>query len=602
MFGYGSLELLVGAPLLGGGFCLILPERFKDLARIVSLLLSLAVFVGSLFLFINRPGPWQLGQYVILASDNLSSFIALGISFFALTVSVYSMTYPTRSPGRYFGYVLITLASALGAALSVNFIALLVSWGMVAAMLYLLVNIAGTEASAAAAKKAMIIVGGTDAFLIFGIGLIWHMTGSFNIGASKIGLSNVSAYIAYITVAAAGLAKAGAIPFHSWVPEVAEHAPTPVTAYLPASVDKLLGIYLLMRASLSIFTLNDITNLILLIIGAVTIIFAVLFALVQHDMKKLLGYHAVSQVGYMVLGIGSATPIGMAGALFHMLNNSVYKSCLFLSGGNVEHRSGTTDLSKLGGLAKYMPVTFAAFLVASLSISGIPPFNGFVSKWMLYQGVLASAGLCGKLKILWLVAAMFGSALTIASFMKLIHAVFLGRPDGDFAHIKEAPFHMALPVVVLSSICVIFGVGAFILPLPLLIAPAIGSGIIYSGTWQPVPATLLILAGLAIGAGGYLLLRTAKFRRTDTFVGGADQETLGRISGTEFYNTVAGMNMVGRAVRGEARGAFDIYSVSSGIIKAMSRPLSFLHNGILPTYMVWCLLGVIGMIAYIFLR
>lgn len=596
------MELAVGLPLLAGLFCLILPDRFKDLARIVSLLVSMAAFAGSLFLFINKPGPWQLGSNVVLASDSMSSFIAVGIAFFALTVSVYSLTYSTRSPGRYFGYILITLGSALGAAFSVNFIALLVFWGIVAAMLYLLVNIAGTDGSSRAAKKSLIIVGGTDALMMFGIGLIWHITGSFEIGASRIGLSTATAFSAYLAIAAAGLAKAGAMPFHSWVPEVAEYAPTPVAAYLPASVDKLLGIYLLMRASLTIFTMNDAANLILLIAGTVTIVFAVLFALMQHDMKKLLGYHAVSQVGYMVLGIGAANPIAMAGALFHMLNNSLYKSCLFLSAGNVEHRTAETDLSKLGGLAKYMPVTFAAFLVASLSISGIPPFNGFVSKWMLYQGVIVSEGLGGKFKILWLVAAMFGSALTIASFMKLIYAVFLGRPGGGFARIKEAGLSMTMPVIILASICVVFGVGAFVLPLPFLIIPAIGSGISYTGVWQPVPAAILILAGLAIGAGGYLLLMAAKFRRTDTFVGGGDPEAMGRIDGTEFYNTVADMKIVAGIVKNEEAGKFDIYAVSSAILKAMARPLNFLHNGVLPTYMVWCLLGAMGILIFIFSR
>lgn len=602
MAGYNSLEFLIGAPLLAGLFCLILPDRFKNLARAVSLLVSIVVFAGSIYLFVHKPAPWQSGSNIIFASDNMSSFISLGISFFAVTVSVWSLAYSARSLGRYFGYILITLGSSLGAAFSVNFIALLVFWALVAAMLYLLVNIAGTESSAAAAKKAIIITGGTDALLIFGVGLVWQLTGSFEMGASRIELSNMTAFLAYLAIAIAALAKAGAMPFHAWVPEVAEHGPTPVTAYLPASIDKLLGIYILMRASLTIFKLNDIANLILLIVGAVTIILAVLVALVQHDMKKLLGYHAVSQVGYMVMGIGTANPIGMAGALFHMLNHATYKSCLFLSAGNVESRSGTTDLSKLGGLARYMPLTFAAFLVASLSISGIPPFNGFVSKWMVYQGIIASTGLGGKLKILWLVAAMFGSALTIASFMKLIHAVFLGRSDGDFAHIKEVGFSMAMPVIVLASICVIFGVGAFVLPLPLFISPATGFGISYSGTWQPVPATILLLTGLAIGAFGYLLLRSAKFRRTDTFVGGADPDTLGRIAGTEFYNTVTDIKMVGRAVKNEAKGTFDIYSISSNMINAISRPLSILHNGILPTYMVWCLLGVMGMFIYVFLR
>lgn len=602
MYGYNSLEMIVFVPAMAGLFCLILPEKLRDLARVMSPVVSLLAFAACIFLFINRPAPWQFGPAIVLASDNLSSFTALGISFFALIVSVYSITCPVRSPGRYFGYILITLGSALGAAFAANFIALLVFWGIVAAMLYLLVNTKGTESSAAAAKKSIIIVGGTDALMIFGIGLIWHMTGSFNIADSNIPLSGIIAFTAYLALVAAGLAKAGAMPFHSWVPEVAEYGPTPVAAYLPASIDKLLGIYLLARVSLFTFAMNDAAKLLLLTVGSVTIIFAVLFALVQHDMKRLLGYHAVSQVGYMVLGIGTGNPVGIAGALFHMLNNTVYKSCLFLSGGNVEHRSGTTDLSKLGALAGYMPLTFAAFLVAALSISGVPPFNGFVSKWMVYQGVIGIDGPGSKFKIIWLVAAMFGSALTIASFMKLVYAVFLGRPDGDIAHIKEAGPTMVLPVLALAAICVVFGVGAFIIPLPLFIDPVIGSGPVFSGAWQPVTATILLLSGLVIGSAGYALLRGAKFRRTDTFVGGGDPDVMDRIDGTDFYNTVTDIKMIGAAVKREAGGGFDVYSISSAAIRALSRPLSFLHNGVLPTYMVWCLLGALGMLVFIFLR
>ena len=112
----------------------------------------------------------------------------------------------------------------------------------------------------------------------------------------------------------------------------------------------------------------------------------------------------------MVLGIGTGNPIGIAGALFHMLNNAIYKSCLFLTGGSVQHKTGTTNLDKLGGLAKLMPITFTACLIAALSISGVPPFNGFVSKWMIYQGIVELGREGSKLWVIWLAAAMFGSA------------------------------------------------------------------------------------------------------------------------------------------------------------------------------------------------
>ncbi|GAG46575.1 unnamed protein product, partial [marine sediment metagenome] len=234
----------------------------------------------------------------------------------------------------------------------------------------------------------------------------------------------------------------------------------PVTAFLPASLDKLLGIYLLARIAMNLFVMNKAMGTVLLVVGAITIIAAVMMALIQHDLKRLLGYHAVSQVGYMLLGIGTGNPIGIAGGLFHMLNHAIYKSCLFLCGGAVEQKTGTTNLDKLGGLAKVMPITFVTCLVGALSISGVPPFNGFVSKWMVYQGVIELGRQGDKLWIIWLTAAMFGSALTLASFMKLIHATFLGQRANNQASKRTNEVHwtMWLPMVILSGLCIIFGV------------------------------------------------------------------------------------------------------------------------------------------------
>jgi formate hydrogenlyase subunit 3/multisubunit Na+/H+ antiporter MnhD subunit len=196
--------------------------------------------------------------------------------------------------------------------------------------------------------------------------------------------------VAFLALVTAAFAKAGAMPFHSWVPDSGEKAPAPVAAFLPAALDKLLGIYLLARIVLSVFQLNAEMRTLLMVIGAGSILAAVMMALVQHDMKRLLSYHAVSQVGYMVLGIASGVPVAIAGGLFHMLNNVLYKSCLFLCAGAVEKQAGTTDLDRLGGLAKAMPITFISCLIAATAISGIPPMNGFTSKWMIYQGLVDS--------------------------------------------------------------------------------------------------------------------------------------------------------------------------------------------------------------------
>ena len=402
MFNNILVNLIIG-PIVAGTICLFLPDRAKFFAKVIAFLVSLAALAGSIRVFIKKPLILEVAQQQILSVDTLSGFIGIAVSAFAILITIYSFTFIKKSFGQYYGYVLMTLGASLGVAYADNMIAFLIFWGFLAALLYLLVNIHGTDRAAASAKKALIIIGGTDAVMIFGMGLIWHMAGTFAFSKVHLAMTSPLSYCAYFSLAIASFAKAGAIPLHSWLPDVAEDAPTSVTAYLPASLDKLLGIYLLAKVSLLLFVMNGVTNFILAAIGSVTIVFAVLIALVQHDLKKLLGYHAVSQVGYMVLGIGTGNPIGIAGGLFHMLNNTIYKSCLFLSSGSVEERTDTTDLSKLGGLGKYMPVTFACFLIASLSISGVPPFNGFVSKWMVYQGIIESAGARNPFWVVWLV-------------------------------------------------------------------------------------------------------------------------------------------------------------------------------------------------------
>ncbi len=601
----GDLNLLiflVAYPIIAGAACLLVPDKF---ARIVKLAAALAVSVSifvSVFVFMQKPMTWESGRYTVFVADNLSAFVAIAISFFALLVTVYSFGSVERALGRYFGYLLMTLGASYGAVYANDLIALAVFWGFLAVLLYLLVNMNDTEGSSAAAKKALIIIGGTDAAMLFGIALIWGITGTFTMDAIKLKLDGALPYIAYFSIAAAAFAKAGAMPFHSWLPDVAERGPTSVTAYLPASLDKLLGIYLLARASLGLFVMNDVSNLVLLVSGSITIVLAVIFALVQHDMKKLLGYHAISQVGYMVLGIGTGNPIGIAGGLFHMLNNTIYKSCLFLSAGCVEKRTGTTDLAKLGGLAKYMPVTFAAFMVASLSISGIPPFNGFVSKWMIYQGIV-ELGASSHIWIFCLVCAMFGSALTIASFMKLLHAIFLGRKSDSLRDVKEAGVSMTIPIAILAVLCAGFGIFAFAVPLPVVIFPALGiSSPEFLGTWNPVVATILLAAGILFGFLAYAVIKTSKFRTADTFIGGEDPSLLARVTGAEFYDTISDIKPIGGLCERERAGGLDPYIAVRNIVLFFTRAFQRLHNGILPTYLVWALLGMAALFVYIYLR
>jgi len=303
--------------------------------------------------------------------------------------------------------------------------------------------------------------------MMLGIALTYHLAGTFAI--SKISLPmTLGGSIAFVLLMIGAISKAGSMPFHSWIPDAAIDAPLPFMAFLPASLEKLLGIYLLARISLDMFqfTAGSWVSMLMMIVGAATILLAVMMALVQKDFKRLLSYHAISQVGYMILGIGTALPVGIVGGLFHMINHAMYKSCLFLTGGSVEKQAGTTDLKKLGGIGKYMPVTFICFIVAAAAISGVPPFNGFFSKELVYDGAL-------ERHWIFYAAALLGSFLTAASFLKLGHAAFLGKESEENKNVKEAPWQMLVPMITIASFCILFGVYNA-LPLNKLIQPILG--------------------------------------------------------------------------------------------------------------------------------
>lgn len=533
----------------------------------------------------------------------LNSGAFLAASFFALLITLYSFKFMKGNErlGEYYGYILITIGAAAGALFANDYFTLLSFWGVLGATLYMLIGIGGPNA-ASAAKKTFIIVGGSDALMIFGIGTVWLMTRSLQIGIFPITMYGWLPAVAFLSLLAAALAKAGAMPLHTWIPACAESAPIPVTAYLPASLDKLLGIYLLFRMCTDIFqvTPNSPVSILLLAIGSFTIIAGVMAALVQHNIRKLLSYHAVSQVGYMVLGIGTALPVGMAGALFHMLNHTIYKSCLFLSGGSVEKAAGTDELDDLGNLGKFMPMTFISAAVAALSISGVPPFNGFFSKWMIYQGVIDLSG-TSHLWIIWLCAAMFGSALTLASFVKLIHAVFLGQGSGDGPKIKEVPWSMWLPTAFLAALCLIFGVFAASIPLAMFILPSV-KGVMYSGFWDPGLATILIFIGLLAGLLIYWFGRKRSAVIRPAYIGGELlEETSVKVRGSGFYNTIRDYGPLNIIYNFAERKLFDIYDLGSGLVNALYDVFGFLHNGLLHTYIAWMFLGFAVLILFIFL-
>lgn len=594
----------IAVPLIFGLVLFAMRKGFIPIAVLVAslnLVISGWIFlIGDLRFVYKVNGP---AIDLVLTNSRLSSFILSAIAFFTLCVVVYSAGFLKGREGRggYYGNVLLALGAGNGVVLAGDLISLLVFWGFSALTLYNLINCGGPKA-AAASKKAFILVGGCDALMILGVALLFYLTKTFEISGMSVSLSGTLPVLAYLCFAIPAFAKLGAMPLHGWVPDSSAVSPTPVMALLPASLDKLLGIYLLARLSLHMFSVQTYSfiSLFLLTVGSLTIIFAVFSALLQHDLKKLLSFHAVSQVGYMVLGIGTGSAIGIAGALFHMLNNAVYKSCLFFCAGSVEREAGGGDLASLGGLSKKMPLTFFSMVIASLSISGIPPFNGFASKWMIYQSLVSLSKAGGGLWMLFLAAAMFGSALTLASFMKVLNAVFFGTSRTPVRVLGEVPLLMWVPPFLLSLICVVFGVFAIQVPLRYFIIPS-APAFSFGGQWVPAVSSLLLFFGLLAGAVVYFAGRLSPAKRSPVFLGGevVQRERVSQ-SGVRFYDTIRDIGPVRWLYDRAARKMFDVYEGLSKATFFLSDILGWLHNGLLHTYLAWCLLGLVVLIAVLF--
>ncbi|MFA5858752.1 MAG: proton-conducting transporter membrane subunit [Elusimicrobiota bacterium] len=458
------LLLPILIPLVVAGMVLVfLNDKFKLLNVIMFLTAIAANTAVAVLLFsaeMDYTLPWAgFGMDFALKVFKFNSFILLAITFFAVAVGLYSISFMWKKTGisQYLMYFLVTLGFVNGAVLADNLILLLFFWEGLLLPLFGFI-VVGNKAAFKTAIKAFIIVGISDLCMMVGIGMTGFLADTLTLSEIHLPLSTMGS-IAFVLLIIGATAKAGSMPFHSWIPDAAVDAPLPFMALLPASMEKLLGIYFLARIALDLYQLTPDSWLstLLMILGGVTILLAVMMALVQKDYKKLLSYHAISQVGYMVLGIGTCVPAGIIGGVFHMLNHAMYKCALFFTAGAVEKQAGTTDLQKLGGLLRSMPITFGVFVIAAASISGVPPFNGFFSKELVYDGTFIR-GQSNPVFFVFYAMALLGSFFTAASFLKLGHAVYIDSARVERKDIKDPDWWMLTPMVAIACICILFGV------------------------------------------------------------------------------------------------------------------------------------------------
>lgn len=578
---------------------LFLPPLLKKILTTLALLYS---FFLTYLIYNGQAAAFMYGDMVIFHADRLAVFAMVFVHVLSLIILVFSLKgISEKIENPFFVLYPLTVSFCNGVIVSDNSIAFLTFWGLSGAALYLYALLGRTKEAPQTAKKTFIIIGGSDAFLIMGVGLmaVLNPAADWTMSQFAIPMESVASYLAFFFLLIAAFAKAGGFPFHSWIPDFAKDAPIESSAFLPASLDKLLGIFLLARMVTTLFAVDLMINMIIITLGALTVITAVMMAMEQHNGRRLLGYHAVSQVGYMIMGVGSGHVLAFAGGLLHMINHTIYKSNLFLSLGSVEKQAGTSELDNLGGLSTKMPFTFTMALIGALSISGIPPFNGFFSKWMIYQGLIEMNRDISVFMQVWLllciILAVFGSALTLASFMKFIHSVFLGRRTASLDAVKEAPSNQWIGTGLLAMLCVLFGVFAIEMPLGRFIYPALtenGMDLpVFYGLYEPQILFIVLLAFFLFAFVIYVLLR--KTRTDDVYIGGMLSSEKFRVAGTEFYNEIKNMVPLKSIYEAAEKKWFDIYELGGKITFTFSGLFKKAHPGQVQLYILYLLGGML---------
>ena len=596
---------LIAIPIVVGLVNLILP---KVLQKIMTLLAIAITGFLTLMLALNPEFFEFVFEVPYFGLDKLGIFALVGMQALALIILLFTLKGVDPDIERSF-FILypLTVGFCNGVILSDHAIAFVIFWGLSGLALYLFNLLGRGEGAPESARKTFLLIGGSDACLILGFVILGLSMpdANWSISALHMSLTGSVAVVAFVSLLIAALAKAGGFPFHTWVPSYAKEAPIESVAFLPASLDKILGIYLLARMVMQMFQCTLMMHMILISIGAVTVIAAVMMALIQHNGRQLLGYHAVSQVGYMIMGVGSGSPIAFAGGLFHMINHTIYKSNLFLALGSVEKQTGTNDLDDLGGLGNKMPITLIMAMVGAFAISGIPPFNGFFSKWMIYQGILDLAKDASTGYEIWLlicfILAIFGSALTLASFLKYLHTIFLGKRPKKYDKIKEAPFNQWLSTGLLSLLCVAFGLFALEIPLRLFIQPILEESgmntITYTGLYKS--KFIFVVMGLGFVLGWIVYVLTRKVRFDDVYLGGMDALEKFRVTGTEFYREIRLMKPLKTIYDWAEKKWLDFYSLLMNGSNALAALFQKAHPGLLSLYVLYI---VLGMLIFILIR
>jgi len=467
------LPVFVAVPL---AFAFLLPlcgNKGKSVATFLAnlatiLLLALAVACAGQFA-VYKVGRWSIPLGINMVMDGLSSLMLLAIAVVSFGAMLFSARYMEQytAKSKYMSLFLLMVAGMNGVVLSGDIFNLFVFLEVASIASYALVGFGCEHEELEASFKYMVLGSIGSMFVLFGVAMVYGNTGSLNMAqiSRVIESSGLNAGLTFalgLFVVGFGL-KAALVPFHAWLPDAHPSAPAPISAMLSGVLIKTLGVYALARIVFNVFGVSVQIAWILIVLGILSMVAGAFLAIGQWDFKRLLAYSSISQLGYVVVGIGLGALIlarggseawaalAILGGLFHLVNHAVYKSLLFLTSGSVQMATGTRDLREMGGLAEKMPITRATCAVASASIVGIPPFAGFWSKLIL---VIAAV----QARFYWVAAIIvFVSLCTLIMYLKVHRYAFLGELPDKLKNVTESRGVMLAAMTFLACLCLLMG-------------------------------------------------------------------------------------------------------------------------------------------------
>lgn len=555
-----SLVILISAMIvasLGGAVLSLLLKAHDRLATAGAVLgglvsagagvvLAVQTIISCRAYAIVQETPFSFAPFELLISP-LSAFLVLVISLLSIAVWIYGIRYMeeyrTHGIGKMGCFLNLFIISMQLVILADNAFWFLVFFELMSLASYFLVILEETPGSVNAGLLYLVMAHIGLVMIMVSFLAMAHVTGSFSFTAFRACsfTPSLASLIFILCFLGFGI-KAGMIPFHSWLPLAHPAAPSNVSCLMSGGMIKI-GIFGIVKVGFDLLQSCSVPlwwGVVVLLFGAVSSVLGVIYALVEHDLKRLLAYHSVENIGIILMGVGIAlvgvtlqdpfvAALGLMAGLYHLINHAIFKGLLFLGAGSVMFAAHTKDMDELGGLEHVMPITALFFLVGALAISAIPPLNGFVSEWYTYQALITAAAgrnaLVAVVAVITVVSLAITGALAVTCFVKAYGVTFAGRPRSDMArNAQEVPLAMRIGSGILALACVICGLGApWIAPHILHVAQscahvaciphgadAMGAvqGISMVNTHSSALVSTLVMAGVLVGA--FILIKLGK--------------------------------------------------------------------------------------------